>query len=159
LIGPPAVCLRPAADSDHPFLRTLFASARESELAFLPGAAAQRELFCDLQFNAQSRSYRESFPGASHDIVEVDGSAAGRLYVDRSGNNLHLIDISLLTEYRGRGIGTKLLTDLLEEASRTGVIMSLYVAESNRARHLYERLGFRTVRSDGVYLFQMTGEQ
>lgn len=156
MIHPSDIRLRPVADSDHPFLRALFASTRELELATLPGGAAQRELLCELQFNAQSHSYRASFPRASHDIVEVDGQLAGRFYVDRPGTHFHLIDISLMPEHRGRGIGTHLVRDLIDEASRAGCIVSLYVAESNRARSLYERLGFKTVRSDGVYLLQTT---
>jgi ribosomal protein S18 acetylase RimI-like enzyme len=154
---PEAVSLRSAAESDQDFLRMLFASTREQELSFLPEGAGARQFFLNSQFNAQRESYRRSFPEARHQIIEVDGRAAGRLYVDRSRGVVHLIDISLLPEYRNRGIGTALLQGLLAEAEQSGGTATLSVAISNPAQRLYERLKFRTVSSDGVYLFQVAG--
>ena len=151
------VSLRPAAESDHDFLRVLFLSTREQELAALPGGAdAHRRLF-DGQFSAQLHSYRHAFPQAVDAIIEVLGIAVGRLYVDRVQGTLHLVDISLLPEYRGRGIGTALIRALLDEAASVSGAVKLSVAASNPARRLYERLGFRTVGSDGIYLFQVAG--
>jgi ribosomal protein S18 acetylase RimI-like enzyme len=155
LSTPDRVSLRPAAESDGDFLRALFASTRERELAFL-GAAAQAP-FLDLQFKAQRESYRRSYPQATDAIIEVGGAAAGHLYVDRAGAGLHLIDLALLPEYRGRGIGTALLRALLAEAAQGKGKLTLSVAASNPAQSLYERLGFKTVGSDGVYLFQTAG--
>jgi ribosomal protein S18 acetylase RimI-like enzyme len=154
LKNPDGVSLRPAAESDHDFLRALFASTRQRELAFFPHGAVGRALFIDGQFNAQCNSYRHAFPLASHEIIEVNAVAAGRLYIDRAGAAFHLIDISLLPEYRGRGIGTMLLRGLLAEAANAGSTVRLSVALSNPAQRLYQRLGFRTVDSDGVHLFQ-----
>ncbi len=151
------IALRPAAESDRDFLRRLFASTRETELAFLPGGAPARAVFLESQFNAQLESYRRSFPHANHDIIEVNGAAAGRLYVDRGQKVLQLIDISLLPAYRGRGMGTALLQALLAEAAQAAGTVSLSVATSNPARRLYERLGFRTVSCDGMYAFQVAG--
>jgi len=151
------VSLRPAAESDHGFLRALFLSTRERELAFLPGGAAAHAQLFNGQFMAQLQSYRHAFPLAVDSIIEVDDAAAGRLYVARTDGSLHLIDISLLPEHRGRGIGTALVQALIDEVVPGGGIVRLSVALSNPAQRLYERLGFRTVGSDGVYLFQETG--
>lgn len=52
------------------------------------------------------------------------------------------LSISLLPAYRGRGIGTALLSRLLSEAAQRFDAVSLSVTESNPARRLYERLGF-----------------
>jgi len=151
------VSLRPASLSDGDFLRRLFASTRERELAHLPGGAAMQALFINGQFKAQHDSYLRSFPQANHEIIEVDGAAAGRLYVDRTPRAMHLIDITLLPEYRGRGIGSALLQALLAEAVQTGSAVRLSVEQCNPAQRLYRRLGFKTVGTDGVYLFQMFG--
>jgi len=151
------VSLRPATESDHGFLRALFLSIRERELALLPGGVAAHAHLFNAQFIAQLESYRRAFPSAVDAIVDVNGVAAGRLCVDRGRDTLHLIDIGLLPEYRGRGIGTELIRGLLEEVASVGGTVKLSVAESNPARRLYERLGFRTVDSDGIYLFQVAG--
>jgi ribosomal protein S18 acetylase RimI-like enzyme len=153
------VSLRAATESDRDFLCALFATTREQELAHLPGGAAAQALFCSIQFNAQRESYRSSFPDADHEIIEVNGVAAGRLYVDRSRGAFHLIDISLLPQYRGQGIGGALLRALIAEAEQLAAVVSLNVAASNRATRLYERLGFRTIHTDGVYLSQVADGQ
>jgi ribosomal protein S18 acetylase RimI-like enzyme len=44
-----------------------------------------------------------------------------------------------------------LIKDLLTEAERAGKPVSLHVAKDNRARRLYERLGFETLEDTGIY--------
>jgi ribosomal protein S18 acetylase RimI-like enzyme len=63
-----------------------------------------------------------------------------------------IVDIALLPEQRGKGIGTALLRDLLAEADGTGKRVTIHVERLNPALRLYERLGFR-VAEEGVYLF------
>lgn len=53
------------------------------------------------------------------------------------------ISISLLPEYRGRGIGTRLLEILLQEVSKTYEAVSLSVACYSPVIRLYERCGFQ----------------
>ncbi len=52
-------------------------------------------------------------------------------------------EIALLPEAQGRGIGTRLVRDVLQAAQRRGVPVRLSVFTSNPARVLYARLGFR----------------
>lgn len=60
------------------------------------------------------------------------------------------LSIALLAEFRGVGIGTRLLRALLDEARARGVgAVSLSVQDANPARRLYERFGFVLVRDDG----------
>ena len=66
----------------------------------------------------------------------------GRLYVDRWADEICLMDIALLPEFRNRGIGGALMRDLLAEAEREGKLLSCHVEEANPAKRLYERLGF-----------------
>jgi ribosomal protein S18 acetylase RimI-like enzyme len=105
-----------------------------------------------MQRTAQARAYAVNHPNAGCDVVLVDAVPAGRLYVDRSNQRIHVLDISLVPERRGCGIGTHLLTALLDEAARTGVAVTLNVERSNRAFRLYRRLGFEVTREDEVYL-------
>ena len=58
-----------------------------------------------MQFDAQDTEYRRANPDGSFDVIEVDGRPAGRLYVDRRPGDLRIVDIALLPEFRGRGIG------------------------------------------------------
>lgn len=53
--------------------------------------------------------------------------------------------IAVLPEYRGQGVGTQLVIQLLWAAREYYPAVSLNVRADNPARRLYERLGFRKV--------------
>jgi ribosomal protein S18 acetylase RimI-like enzyme len=140
--------LRPATAADEAFLLAVYASTREEELAAVPWDPATKDAFLRMQFAAQDGHYRQQFPGATYDVVTVDGEPAGRLYVDRGDTEIRIVDIALLPEHRGRGLGTALLAPILEE----GKTVSIHVERGNPARRLYARLGFVEVEEQGVYL-------
>ena len=118
----------------------------------MPWDDAAKEAFLRMQFEAQDSWYRGQMPNASYEVILVDGEPAGRLYVDRRPDEIHVVDIALLPDYRGRGIGSALLSDLLAEADGSGKRATIHVERFNRARTLYERLGFAEVAEHGVYL-------
>ena len=147
----PAITLRPARDHDREFLYRVYASTREDELAVVPWTDAQREEFLRMQFAAQDSHYHTHFPDAAYDLVLRDGQPIGRLYVDRRPDELRILDIALLSEHRGGGIGTRLMRELLDEAARTGKAVRIHVEHNNPALRLYHRLGFTRVGDTGVY--------
>ena len=57
-------------------------------------------------------------------------------------NEIRVMDITLLPEYRDRGIGRALMKDVLRKAARVRKFVSLHVEDSNPAKRLYERMGF-----------------
>lgn len=60
------------------------------------------------------------------------------------------LSIGLMQQWRGQGIGTRLLDALLAQARGGGVTrISLSVEKDNPARRLYERLGFQAVGAVG----------
>ncbi|MDP1850494.1 MAG: GNAT family N-acetyltransferase [Solirubrobacteraceae bacterium] len=137
--------------ADAEFLRSVYASTRAEELAVVPWTDAELEAFLRMQFDAQDRHYREQRPAAALDVILVDGAPAGRLYVDRSADEIRIVDIALLPEHRGRGVGTLLIRRVLDEGSETGRPVTIHVERGNRARALYGRLGFRQISTTGVY--------
>jgi ribosomal protein S18 acetylase RimI-like enzyme len=144
--------LRPVADADREFLVDLYASVREPELAHVPWNGAVKRAFVEQQFAAQDAHYREHYPGATLDIIEVDGEPAGRLYVHRGEGDIRIMDIALVPLFRGCGIGTALLEALIAEAEASERRLSIHVEAHNPARRLYERLGFVQAGEHGVYL-------
>jgi ribosomal protein S18 acetylase RimI-like enzyme len=144
--------LRPVAGDDRAFLLDLYASVREPELALVPWDDATRRAFVEHQFSAQDTHYRQHYPGATLDLIEVDGEPAGRLYVHRGPGDVRIMDIALAPAFRGRGIGTGLLRTLIAEAEESGRKLSIHVEMNNPARTLYERLGFRPAGEHGVYV-------
>jgi ribosomal protein S18 acetylase RimI-like enzyme len=144
--------LRPVTDADRPFLVELYGSIREPELVHVPWDDDTKRAFVEHQFAAQDAHYREHYPGATLDVVEVDGERAGRLYVHRGKSDIRIMDIALAPAFRGRGIGTRLLRTLVAEAGDSGRRLSIHVEQNNPARRLYERLGFAPAGEHGVYL-------
>ena len=144
--------LRPLADGERAFLVELYASVREPELAHVPWDDNLKRAFVEHQFAAQDAHYREHYPGATVDVVEVDGEPAGRLYVHRGPSDIRIMDIALAPAYRGHGIGTTLVGELIAEAEASRRKLSIHVEVNNPARRLYERLGFRPAGEHGVYV-------
>lgn len=147
-----AITLRPAREEDMPLLRRVYDSTREVELAMVPWTPEQKEAFLAMQFRAQHTDYHRNYPDASYDVVECDGRPAGRLYVHRRPAALHILDIALLPESRGAGIGTVLLERLFGEAAGSGKPVSIHVEKQNPAMRLYRRLGFVEIEDVGLYL-------
>ncbi|MBV8201999.1 MAG: GNAT family N-acetyltransferase [Acidobacteria bacterium] len=156
----PKVACRPIAPGDEELLFRIYASTRSEELAPVPWTAAQKEAFLRMQFRAQSADYAANYPGAAFQVILLDGMPAGRLYVDRRGDELRIVDIALLPEHRGAGIGGVLLRELLTEAAAAGKPVRIHVESMNPALRLYERLGFRRIGDFGIYLLmEWTGAE
>jgi len=149
VVGSPAIGLRGAAPSDEPFLRRLYATTREAELAVVDWSEQQKAAFVSHQFEAQSRHYLEHYPTATHDVILVDGEPAGRLWVDRWPSEIRVVDIALLPEFRSRGIATQLLHGLQAEGAASGLAVTIHVERFNPAWRLYARLGFVPTDSTG----------
>ena len=139
------------SDADLPFLKRVYAGTRSEELAQTPWSDAEKEAFVKMQFEAQHDFYQKQFPTASYQIIEKEGEAIGRFYLDRRPDELRVIDIALLPEERGAGIGGRLMRDVLDEAALTGKPVRIHVERNNPAMKLYDRLGFRKVEDQGVY--------
>jgi len=148
----PAVALRPATEADRDFLARVYASTREQELAQVPLSPEQKAAFLRQQFEAQSAHYESNYTETSFDVVLVDGEPAGRLIVARWAEELRIVDIAMLPQQRGRGVGGRLMGELLAEADERGVKASIHVERANPAMRFYERLGFVPAGEHGVYL-------
>lgn len=143
---------RPEEPGDAEFLFRLYSSTRAEELAMVAWPAEQKEAFLRQQFGAQHQFYREHYPDASFQVILLDGEPAGRLYVDRWAREHRIVDVALLPEHRGGGVGTRVLNEVIAAADRAGKPVSIHVEVFNPARRLYERLGFVQVADRGVHL-------
>jgi GNAT superfamily N-acetyltransferase len=148
-----SVALRPATAGDEPFLERVYAGTRRDELALVAWTDDEKAAFVRMQFAAQAQHYREHYPNTSFDVILVDGHTAGRLYVSRWSLEIRIVDIALLPEFCGRGIGSSLVRQLQQEALAAGKPLRIHVERFNRARRVYQRLGFREIEDKGVYVF------
>ena len=144
--------LRPATAADEPFLFRLAHDEMAERLFAHLWDPKIREPLLKLQVDAQSGAHRAQFPNADHGVIVWDNDAVGRMIVDRSPACHHLVDITILAKYRSKGIGTWVLRALCTEAEIMSKPLRLHVRTDNRAKGLYERLGFRMIQGDEVTL-------
>jgi ribosomal protein S18 acetylase RimI-like enzyme len=142
---------RRVTDADLPFLARVYASTRAEELAVTSWSDAEKAAFLDMQFRAQHADYQTNYPEADRLVMLRGGEEIGRLYIARWASQHSIIDIALLPEHRGKGLGEALLRDLLDEAAACGKAVTIYVEKFNPAMRLYRRLGFITEEDKGVY--------
>lgn len=151
--------LRPATEGDRAFLVDLYAGTRADELALVDWDDTTKRAFVEHQFSAQDEHYRANYPGATLDVIEVDGERVGRLYVHRGEDDIRIMDIAVAPAFRGRGIGTGLIEELIAEAGSSGRSVSIHVEMQNPARSLYDRLGFVPVGEHGVYVLMKWAQE
>lgn len=142
LDGGTRIGLRGIDATDRAFLREVYAGTRHDELAPLGWSREQVDAFTDMQFEAQHRDYWRNYDTSRFRIVTCDGIDAGRLYVERRDDELRVVDIALLPDFRCRGIATGLFEGLFAEADAQGVVVRIHVEHENAAQRLYLRLGF-----------------
>jgi ribosomal protein S18 acetylase RimI-like enzyme len=152
------ITLRPVQESDDPFLLEVYTSTRTQELSQVPWTAEQKQAFVRMQWEAQKKHYAAEHPRAGHSVIRVEGNAVGRLYLDRSGNEFHILDITLLPQHRNRGAGSFLLGQIMLEAKQAGKPLTIYVETFNPSLRLFERLGFTSIQQEGFHrLMQWLG--
>lgn len=143
--------LRPVVmPDDDEFLHAVYASTRD-DVKYLPFDDAGKQAFIAMQYTAQKTHYAEYFKDAKSYIVMYDGKPAGRHIIDYGKEDVRLVDMAILPEYRGLGIGTVLFKDALKDAERLGLPCVLHVIKENPAIPMYKRLGFRTVGESGFH--------
>lgn len=144
---------RPINNFDIPFLKKVYRSTREEELRVTGWDKDQKNQFIDSQFKAQDSHYRNAYKGAEFQIIEFNKKEIGRLYLWRTELQIRIMDIAILPEYTGKGIGTEILKSLIEQSNKTGKKLNIHVEYYNPALRLYERLGFKKTDDTGVYYF------
>ena len=143
--------LRPSLPEDRDFLFRLYASTRMEEIRGFGWSTAQQEAFLRMQFNAQQQWYQATYSTAENQIIEKDHEPIGRMIVQHEAGTWRLLDISLLPEHRGQGIGGELIRNLINECVGVGAVLQLQVVNTNPAQRLYERLGFIKTGQDQIY--------
>ncbi len=144
--------LEPATPADASFLELLYREVHAPEFAPLQLPPPALDQLLAMQYRAQSSGYATQFPHAHDHIIHLDHVPAGRLLLNRTPTELLLVDIALLTPFRNHGAGTRVLQQLIDEATQASLPLRLTVRFDNPALHLYQRLGFLPTGGDGLNL-------
>ncbi len=87
--------------------------------------------------------FRRHFDPSVLQIIQVDGVDAGALHVQERAEEIYIASLEILPQFQRRGIGTQILRQLMDAASRQSRLVALQVLKTNiLARSLYQRVGF-----------------
>lgn len=97
----------------------------------------------DRDTEADLAEYTERFDPEKVEVIQFEGRDVGRLRVVRSPESIYVGGVQILPEFQGRGIGTALFGELIEESKRSGLVITLEVHDVNTsASDFYKKLGF-----------------
>jgi ribosomal protein S18 acetylase RimI-like enzyme len=145
--------LRPVEAKDAAFIEAVYRTTREAELNYTNWSEFQKSAFISMQSTAQHAEYKTKFPNARFQVIIYNKKKAGRFYTGENENEIRLLDITLLPEFRGKGIGNYLLQQLIERSNKTQKKLSLHVEEANPVLKMYHRLGFVHIKNNGRYCY------
>ena len=145
--------LRPVEEKDDSFIEEVYGSTRQDELNLTNWPEQQKKAFIIMQSMAQLAEYKKNYPGAAYEIIIYKKKQAGRFYTWESDNEIRIIDITLLPLFRGKGIGTFLLKELIKKSNSVQKKISLHVEPFNPALQLYRRLGFVYIKNNGRHYY------
>lgn len=137
----PTLLRRAAGSADEPWLKRLFAQLRGLDAALIAACPA----LLDQQWQLQQRIFASDYPGAHTELILLDGEPIGVLTLDEGPRSLRIVEIGLELHQRGRGVGERLLREVIAHADRQGKTLELAVMRHNPAVRLYQRLGFKSL--------------
>jgi ribosomal protein S18 acetylase RimI-like enzyme len=134
---------RKAVEADVPFLLDL----REQTMV-----QHQRASGVEPSDNERVQRVMAHFEWAQ--IIMLSARPVGLLKVVREGSEWELVQIQLIPELQGAGLGKRLVEGVIADARKSAASLRLSVLRENPARRLYDRLGF-VVFSEGPHSFEM----
>lgn len=137
------------------FLLKIFKESHP-ELLYICGLGEEEKRGILLQqFTIETKQLMQIYPNAEFNIVMLNEEPIGKLYINYGKTVDRIIEIALLEEYRGRGIGKKLIEIVIKNAKKAGKKVKLQVAWFNQnAYGLYKKLGFQVIENKEVF-FEM----
>lgn len=128
--------LRRASENDFDFVLSLFKTVYEDYIIkFWSGR--------DDEF--QKHFYESRFKPERIQVILNSEKEIGVLELIEKGRQIYIEEIQIEPDSQGRGIGTKIINDIKKTAFELNCSVGLQVLKSNRAKKLYERLGFTII--------------
>lgn len=134
---------RPATDADTEFARTVHHTAYYDVIV---------QQFGSFNEKMQDDFFFKSWKPETHEILLSDGIEAGYISIEYFPDHIVAHELVLLPEFQGKGIGSKLLKEVLEEAKIKHIPVQLRVLKKNIAQDLYRRLGFKDIGENETHI-------
>lgn len=144
---------RIATQNEDEFLFEVYASSRIEEIASWKWADKENLNFLQIQYQCQKNYYALQYPNLETKIILFENEKIGKLLLADLVDRLVIVDLALLLKYQNIGIGTEVLQRIVERARNSNQNIELSVLRSNeRAKRLYERMGFQVINYSELYI-------
>jgi ribosomal protein S18 acetylase RimI-like enzyme len=138
------------SEADSEFVFKLFAENKITELHADNWSEQIKNQLMLMQYNAYEQTIKNEYPNVNDFVIMVNSEQAGRLQLENNASSLRIINISLLPAFHKKGIGAKIIKDILAEADLKNKPVYLEVDKVNPAFNLYSRLGFEVYHQDEI---------
>jgi GNAT superfamily N-acetyltransferase len=131
--------LRPADETDRDFVRLIYFSTQRHIIEALFGWRGD---------DVEEEKFASFYDMSATSIIVYDGVDVGWTTVQTRPDHIELEHLYLTPARQGHGIGSNIVHSLIEHAQVAALPLRLATAKMNRARRLYERLGFVETETD-----------
>jgi len=142
--------LKKKNETDSEFLLQLMGEIKIAELNAYSWPEHMKNQLIEMQYKGYEQMIKNEYPNAEDYIIMVDNENAGRLQLDINDNSMCIVNISLMPAFHGKGIGSKIIKDVLAEADMKNKPVYLEVDKVNPAFNLYKRIGFDICGEDEI---------
>jgi ribosomal protein S18 acetylase RimI-like enzyme len=132
------IAFRAANPSDFDYCAALYFAGMDATI---------RQLGLDMA--AQAASLRSQWHAAEVRIITCDGTDVGWVQSAADADTVFLKQLFVAASHQRQGIGSEVVLLIIDEATRASRAVTLGVVKTNRAKRLYDRLGFRVTHEDG----------
>ena len=144
-----SVRLRAETPDDEAFLRRLIWETIALELGADRWPDPMRTQLLTIQYQNRRMGPRAGFPEGESHVIQWNDFAAGWIFFVQMETQLHLVEIMVLPDFRGKGIGADAIRQVMGLAAGNPVRLRVNVMNAGAIR-LYERLGFQKVGGSEV---------
>ncbi|UOF02170.1 GNAT family N-acetyltransferase [Bdellovibrio reynosensis] len=88
---------------------------------------------------------KREFETGRIEIIQAGNTDFGYLHLAKTEEKVQIVNILILPEHQGKGLGTTIIKDLIAKTKSANMTLELGVFKINtKAKSLYEKLGFKT---------------
>jgi ribosomal protein S18 acetylase RimI-like enzyme len=134
---------RQATDADTEFARTTHHAALRDLIV---------RQFGNFDEKMQDEFFAKSWKPETHEIIVNDDINVGYCCITHSPDHIFLSELILLPSAQGKGIGTKIINELIEESKAKNIPITLQVLKENQAQQLYRKMGFKDTETTSKHI-------
>lgn len=100
----------------------------------------------------QDDFFAGSWSPETFEIIQSNGTDVGYCGITHHSDHISVNELMISPEYQGKGIGSSILLEVINEARSKGIAVKLQVLKENKAQDLYRKLGFKDMGTTDTHI-------